>query len=242
MLVHLQKSEELMNNMKKISIISGITLAIVISILTWSVMNTNQEGVRSLPLIPPEPTGAEILPAPEVNGCFTSIEDLSTKPTIPVRIPHLLPTGYKLQAVDHIENSYLALYYWDKPLCPFEYTSRDYALKGVIVITLHYPTTYPAHQQITEPKEYVQRIIEHGKGAVDWREITLGGSMNGNIAAGVGPHNGKSIFYENGVIVKEEPISAPAKIYFIHQIDRIEYTISANMPLDDLIKVVESIY
>jgi len=65
--------------------------------------------------------------------------------------------------------------------------------------------------------------------------------MNGNIAAGVGPHNGKSIFYENDVIVKEEPISAPAKIYFIHQIDRIEYTISANMPLDDLIKVVESI-
>lgn len=235
------------------AIVSAVVASSVFSIymVTSSSGNTGNKDITHIPLrILPEPASAKAVPPAEVSGCFpSSLEALASKPTIPVRTPHVLPVGYNLRAVDHISGNWVILYYWDKPMCPFEFHYTTYALKGAIVIGIMDTSTVQKvenldeaeyAQQLADPAAYAKFIIRDTP-EVNYKMLMLNGTLGGNPAAGIGPYLGKSIVYENGVIVSEEPLPSPANLFFIHQSDGTEYRILANMPLEDLVKVAESI-
>lgn len=204
--------------------------------------NLQEEKVTFLPLtIYPEPAHAIQPPNPAPQGCFpTSFANLVTQPTIPVRKPTVLPIGYKLQAIDHEDKNVLTMYYWDKPMCPFDISYRDYVLKGAILIAAFYnPDTGPNFKNGTEYTSHIFAVTKDSN--ANYRTVTLAG-LNGNIAVGTDPFTGKSQYLDaSGNILREEPLPAPGLLYFFHETDKIEYLVEANMPLNDIIKVAESL-
>ncbi|HSB57751.1 MAG TPA: hypothetical protein VLD38_08090 [Nitrosopumilaceae archaeon] len=228
-------------NRKTIAISLVSLLVAIIGIIQLGPMIMTNSEIQHIQLtILPEPQNANAMPI-ENAGCLpSSITALGEQPDIKVRTAHVLPLGYDLKAVDYAERGWVTLFYWDNTMCPFEFNSHDYSLKGVITITKYYQDP---SRGTTNASDYVNSVLSDpdNKLYAKWHTITLGGNLAGTEAVGTEPFEGKSSTYLDGKLVDEKPIPSPSMVYFIHKDDNAEYRISGNLPLDDLIKVAESI-
>lgn len=182
----------------------------------------------------PVPAGAEKYPGTaEPSTCspaFSPVLDESSKVKYKIKTPHVLPVGYSLQGVDVVSSKgveMVTLYYWDRPLCNI---GNDLAggptLNGAVIIRIA--------NSLRVPESHAEMIDAVNKVVPKYNMHQL--VINGNTAIGYDSSNGLST---SAVNASEDAFPYPARIFFVS--NKILYNIEANMPLEDLVKIAESI-
>lgn len=179
----------------------------------------------------PVPTGVDRYPnVDELQMCsprFSPVLDESSKIKYNVMTPKLLPEGYSLKGVDVVSSNgveMITLYYWDRPLCDIANNlPGGPVLNGAVVVRVANSLKVPdAHAQMIDT---VNKMVPK----YDLQQIMI----NGIPAIG----NQPSIL--NAVDVSEDMFPYPARIFVMT--NKMLYNIEANMPLEDLAKIAESI-
>jgi hypothetical protein len=175
----------------------------------------------------PTPAGAEKYPGADEPMCSTQISpvlDESSKIKYSIMTPRVLPEGYSLQGVDVIDSNgveMITLYYWNKPLCDISKNLQGGpALNGAIVVRianfLKVPDTYA--QMIDDVNKIVPKY--------DFQKLVIKG------IAAIGNRPGIAT-------LDDEVLPYPGRIFVTT--NNMLYAIEANMPLEDLAKIAESI-
>jgi len=180
----------------------------------------------------PVPAGAERYPgAIEPSTCsptFSPVLDESSKVKYQIKTPHVLPVGYSLQGVDVVSSKgveMVTLYYWDRPLCTSDLVGGP-ALNGAVIVRIA--------NSLRVPENHAEMIDAVNKVVPRYNMHQL--MINGNTAIGYDPSSGLST---SAVSVSEDAFPYPARIFVVN--NKILYNIEANMPLEDLVKIAESI-
>lgn len=231
-----------MKSEKKVLMGSG-SIAIVATVITIQLVMisggfSENNSLRHADLTVFENTQkADAIPVQGTECLPSSLGDLANEITFQYKTPTVVPNGYDLQAIDHLEDNWLILYYWDQSMCPFEYTSRDFIMGGAIAVV-----AYPMKDNVDASK-YVNDFMGHPdrNTNANWHPITLEGNLGTQPAAGTEPFKGTVSSYVNGDLEEQTKRQAPAGITFVSQEDNVRYKIRAFMPLDDLKTVAESL-
>jgi hypothetical protein len=119
----------------------------------------------------------------------------------------------------------ITLYYWNKPLCDIaKKLEGGPALNGAVVVRIANSLKVPdAHAQMIDA---VNKIVAK----YDFQKLVI----NGIPAIGNQPSSGLSV-----ASAAEETFPYPARIFVMT--NKMLYNIEANMPLEDLVKIAESI-
>lgn len=181
----------------------------------------------------PVPAGAERYPSTtDASTCsltFSPVLGESSKAKYQIKTPHLLPSGYSLQGVDVVNSKgveMVTLYYWDRHLCNLTNDLADVpALNGAVIVRIA--------NSMRVPESYAQIIDTMNKVVPKYNIHQL--SINGNTAIGYDSGSGLS----TNALNSEDAFPYPAMIFFVS--NKMLYTVEANMPLEDLVKIAESI-
>ncbi len=181
----------------------------------------------------PVPAGAERYPSTtEPSICTPTLSpvlDESSKVNYQIKTPHLLPAGYSLQGVDVVSSKGVemaTLYYWNKPLCNTSDLVGGPALNGAVIVRIA--------NSLRVTDNHAEMIDTINKMVPKYNMHQL--MINGNPAIGYDSSTGLST---NAVTASEDAFPYPARIFVVS--DKILYNIEANMPLEDLVKIAESI-
>ncbi|MFQ5969090.1 MAG: hypothetical protein ACE5J2_01155 [Nitrososphaerales archaeon] len=181
----------------------------------------------------PVPAGAEKYPAVEPLTCspnFSPVLDEGSKIKFQIMTPHFLPIGYSLEGVDVVSNNsveMITMYYWDRPLCNASELSGGPALNGAVVVRIA--------ESLRVPDSQAQMIDAINKIVPKYSVHQL--TINGNPAIGYDPSGGLSATGISDASVGLFPF--PARIFVV--VNKMLYNIEANMPLEDLVRIAESI-
>ena len=182
----------------------------------------------------PVPADAEKYPGmTEPSTCsptFSPVLDESSKVKYQIKTPHVLPVGYSLQGVDVVSSKgveMVTLYYWDRPLCGIANDlAGGPALNGAIIVRIA--------NSLRVPDDHAQMIDAVNKVVPKYNMHQL--MINGNPAIGYDSSTGLST---SAVNASEDTFPYQARIFVVS--NKILYNIEANMPLEDLVKIAESI-
>lgn len=201
--------------------------------------------ITYLPLrILPEPANAVSLQAPPPNigaGCLPStLDEAQSKVPFKIRTPHVLPIGYKLQAVDVVTGlgGWVSLSYWDKSMCPFSESLDAYVFKGVIRVNAYIPHEISQGDYVSG-NDYLNKVLPTLQGGLaDVKSLAL----SGKLGVGWSPFTGVNRVEDiNGNVIKEDALPMPGAIWMLYEQDKIEYKVVANMPVEDIAKIAESL-
>jgi hypothetical protein len=182
----------------------------------------------------PVPAGAEKYPdtiqSSTCSPTFSPVLDESSKVKYQIKTPHLLPVGYSLQGVDVVSSNgveMVTLYYWNKSLCNIgDDLAGGPALNGAVIVRIANSLRVPEGH--AEMIQVVNKVVPK----YNMHQLVI----NGKPAIGYDSSSGLSINAVNSV---EDEFPYPARIFFVN--NKILYNIEANMPLEDLVKIAESI-
>jgi len=182
----------------------------------------------------PVPAGAESYPSTDkASTCsptFSPVLDESSKIKYQIETPHVLPVGYSLQGVNVVNSKgveMVTLYYWNRPLCSIpDDLAGGPALNGAIIVRIA--------NSLRVPESYAEMIDTMNKVVPKYNMHQL--SINSNTAIGYDSSNGLST---SAVNTSEDAFPYPAMIFFVS--NKMLYNVEANMPLEDLVKIAESI-
>ena len=180
----------------------------------------------------PVPAGAEKYPDTIPSTCsptFSPVLDESSKVKYQIKTPHVLPVGYSLQGVDVVSNKgveMVTLYYWDRPLCNIiDDLSGGPALNGAVIVRIA--------NSLRVPESHAEMIDALNKAVPKYNMHQL--VINGNTAIGYDSSSGLS----TSAVTTGDTFPYPARIFVVS--NKILYNIEANMQLEDLAKIAESI-
>jgi len=180
----------------------------------------------------PVPAGAERYPGMiEPSTCsptFSPVLDESSRVKYQIKTPHVLPVGYSLQGVDVVSSKgveMVTLYYWDRPLCASDLAGGP-ALNGAIIVRIA--------NSLRVPENHAEMIDAVNKAVPKYNMHQL--MINGNSAIGYDSSSGLST---SAVDASEDAFPYPARVFVVS--NKMLYNIEANMPLEDLVKIAESI-
>ncbi|MEM2760980.1 MAG: hypothetical protein QXU32_03370 [Nitrososphaerales archaeon] len=200
---------------------SLLAFAVIVQVMVPKPYITHDASLHILPV----PVGAERYPNIEPLICstkFTPVLDESSKIKYNVMTPKLLPAGYYLQGVDVISSAgveMITLYYWDRPLCDMATNLEGGpALNGAVVV--HIANSLKVPDAFAQTIDTVNKIVPK----YDFRKVLI----NGMPGIGNQPNDGHA-----------ESFPYPARIFVMK--NNMLYNIEANMPLEDLVKIAESI-
>ena len=209
---------------------SLLAFAIIVQVLIPSPSIIHDASLDILPV----PAGAEKYPAVQPLTCspsFSPALDESAKIKYQIMTPHVLPIAYSLQGADVVSNNsveMITLYYWDRPLCNIvNDLAGGPALNGAVVVRVA--------ESLRVPDSQAQMIDAVNKVVPKYSVHQL--TINGNPAIGYEPSDGLST---TGISDSSEDLFPyPARIFVV--VNKMLYNIEANMPLEDLVRIAESI-
>lgn len=180
----------------------------------------------------PVPAGAEKYPSSvEPMMCstnFSPVLDESSKIKYHVMTPKILPEGYSLQGVDVISSNgveMITLYYWDKPLCDVvKNLAGGPVLNGAVVV--HIADSFKVPDTYAQTIDTINKLVPK----YDLQKLVI----NGIPAIGNQPSDTLSL-----ASADEKTFPYPARIFVMT--NNMLYNIEANMPLEDLAKIAESV-
>ncbi|HLE34861.1 MAG TPA: hypothetical protein VI698_03120, partial [Nitrososphaerales archaeon] len=136
---------------------------------------------------------------------------------------------YSLQGVDVVSSKAVemaTLYYWDRHLCNTSDLVGGAFLNGAVIVRIA--------NSLRVPDNHAEMIDTVNKMVPKYNMHQL--MINGNPAIGYDSSTGLSTSALNG---SEDAFPYPARIFVVS--NKILYNIEANMPLEDLVKIAESI-
>jgi hypothetical protein len=227
-----------MNTVAKIAIPASVVavIGIVLAFAATAVGPASPENVTYIPKnVLTLQTGSAMLPEAEgATTCGASLEDVRHNVGFTVRTPTVLPEGYALKAVDLSPPDSLYLKYSDRPVCGGDGMKlKDGALQL---------TQGPLRAMTTENSgsDYIKKQIpKYEELQMDAKYIEL---ENGMIAfgypAGVGVSEARD---ENNEVVHTEQYDYAADLWVFDDKTSSVYYFKAFMPLEDLVRIAESL-
>lgn len=222
--------EKKQSHLYVIGVIGGLlVLALVVQGSTPYPSVTHDASLNVLPV----PAGAEKYPDNVPTTCsptFSPVLDESSRVKYQIKTPRILPAGYSLQGVDVVSErgvEMATLYYWDRPLC--DMTSDlvgGPALNGAIVI--HIANSMRVPENHAETISMINKVVPK----YDMHELVI----NGNVAIG---YDSSTWLSTSSVNEYDGSFPYPARIFLVS--NKMLYYIEANMQLEDLVKIAESI-
>jgi len=181
----------------------------------------------------PVPVDAEKYPdTTQPSTCsptFSPVLDESSRVKYQIKTPHILPVGYSLQGVDVVSSNgveMVTLYYWDRPLCNIvNDLSGGLVLNGAVIVRIANSLRVPENH--AEVIDAVNKVVPK----YNMHQLVI----NGNPAIGYDSSSGLS----TSAVTTEDTFPYPARIFVVN--NKILYDIEANMSLEDLVKIAESI-
>ncbi len=175
---------------------------------------------------------------------FTKAQE---KMPVKIRTPTYLPDGYKLVAVDIVsgEGGWVSLYYWNKDSCPSTDLNDLIVNEGLINVGLYLSDGH-RYENGEKFVDDMLRYFENEGSIADIQVITLSNGYKGiGFEPFIGVNKVIDIKYINGTeveeVVESKPLPMPGIVQFIHEEDNVMYIVLANLPLDELKKIAESI-
>jgi hypothetical protein len=220
-------------------IIIPIGVAAVIGVILAFAASAGPTDSESMTYIPKRvltlQTGSTMLPEAEAAAtCGESLEHVRSIVSISVRTPTTLPEGYALKAVDFSPPNTIYMKFSDGPVCGGDGMKlRD----GVIELNQG-----PLSALTTEKSgaDYIQQQLpkyEASQMGAETYEFA-----NGLIAIGYPAGVGTSeAIDENNVVVHSEKYDYPASIWAFDDRSQTIYYLKAYLPLEDLVKIAESL-
>ncbi|MDW7999721.1 MAG: hypothetical protein RMI32_01755 [Candidatus Nitrosocaldus sp.] len=222
-----------------------VTVAIVIALISTSIRATQavDEELRELSENPCIPDALEIA---QKNMPFG----------IKIRTPTDLPEGYRLAGITGVlepggsPGGWIDLYYWDRDGCALTSGIDSHALimqYKAVKVTILVPRSPEGDYKDGDDfaKQYYSYYLSRkDEFRADVRLVEL---SNGYKGYGNDPFmgTGKWIRIEEGDgserVVHEEPYPEPGRIAFFHEEDKTVYIVRADMPLEGLMRIAESI-
>lgn len=222
----------------KVLVLIILVVILISSITIYTTQNRTLEAI--------DPTTVQNYPECAPDAFVKAQEKMPVK----IRTPSYLPNeNYKLIAVDIVsgEGGWVTLYYWDKDECPTQDLNDLVTNEGLVRIELYLPTPDNKFDSGEKFMNYMLEAYRNDKDTIaDVQAITLSNGYKGiGWEPFIGVNKTINVKYVNGTEVEEveesKPLQMPGSIKFIYEEDKIEYTVSANLPLDELIKIAESI-
>ncbi len=183
----------------------------------------------------------------------------AVKPYFPVKEPRYLPEGYRLQVIDPDSYSLppgsgnaILLNYAKHPMC----TATGMEPKGDVIVIIVFDTS---NDPISDPLAYYNKVVEsynsvipNAAELIDKPESSIAVvkviKVNDYIGVAREPNKGYSVYIfrnEDGSIkdkVVEELDDVNAGfVNFYHEKDKVAYNIVAKLPVEEMIKMAESI-
>lgn len=212
------------------------------------------------------PTTSSNVSADNVYGCDPeSLDDV--KLNFPVREPTYLPEGYRLEVVDIFSYSMppgadnvVTLYYAKHELCHGIQLGYPRDVIIIIVADVAQPAKDGdkfAQMAINDPVEYFKKDIESYNSVIpdavkliDKPESTIPLArmieVNGHIGSAREPMKGYNVFIINDGEKSEKVVEELSEVRagfvrFYHEKDRTMYTIESTFPVEEMLKIAESI-
>lgn len=227
-----------------------IAVLIVISAIVVALISVNIKATQTMD---------DELKALSEDPCVQNALDIAQKNMpfgIKIRVPTYLPTeGYRLAGITGVLEpggspaGWVDLYYWDKEGCLLTSGISEHdaimqykAIKVTILIPHSSDGDYKNGDEFAS-SYYSYYLDNKEEFRADVRLVTL---SNGYKGYGNDPFIGIGKWIKikddgGEEIVDEEPYPEPGKVAFFHEEDRVVYIVRADMPLEDLIKIAESI-
>ncbi len=190
--------------------------------------------ISSLGILQNQPQGSQAQ-ASSQNICKTDVSQL--KATFPIKQPSAsaLPIGYKLQAVEEMQDV-VVLYYTDHPVCP-DLSIGAQEAQGTIVVLIG-PVPFGNSSKEIQKQQLEMYNSTSNKDIVAKIQAL---DVNGFAAVGWEPYVGQAPTYINGTLAHTEPASMPGKVAWFNDNDKIGYSVWGNQPLTKLLEIARSI-
>ncbi|HXG06590.1 MAG TPA: hypothetical protein VNI77_04605 [Nitrososphaera sp.] len=175
--------------------------------------------------------------APDIRCLPSKLSDIPSM-GFPIRQPDLatISPNAQLRAIDQ-NRDLVKLYYADFSMCPFDESRESMIQKGAIDVTVYRPGI-----TLKNSTEFQQQELEYAKSNPDMIIADVQPiKVNGYNGVGWEPYESKSVVRINGQEVESTPIPAPGVVRFYNDNDGTIYSITANRPLADILKIAESI-
>jgi hypothetical protein len=172
------------------------------------------------------------------SGCLaTNLAEIDQEYDFPIRQPNLALIADKaaLQGVD-TNRKVIVLYYADFSICPFDRSAELMMKDGLVMLTI-----YALDERIKDGSDFQDQQYSFytsiPSNAANIQII----EVNGYKGIGWEPYDGQSIVRLKGEVIESTPAHGPGGVKFYSEEDRSAYYISADKPLNEILKIAESI-
>lgn len=216
------------------AIAASAAAAIVIALAAGLGMQQDDDKVTFIDKrLLPVSSGSTNYYAEAAFQCGESLNTIKSKAPFAILTPKVLPSGYQLQGADYANADRVILRYSDSNVCgPDGKRLRDGVLEVVVA---------PTSSLAKNGTAFINSEYEGFKSreSLAATKFTL---SNGNPAFGYPSGVGTSKTYgDNDQLMKEEKFDYPAVVFVADEKTQTLYGLKAFMPMEDLVKIAESL-
>ena len=146
-----------------------------------------------------------------------------------------MPAGFNLEGVDYAGGSVI-MFYTDYSLCPNTESFEELIDKGAIFISVS------KYDEVKDSVQFQTRELQYYTNHTETLAKVEPVTVNGNKGVGWEPFNGTDTVRIDGNVVKQEPVKMPGWIRFYDDQDGTLYGIRGHQPLQELMKIAESLH
>lgn len=172
------------------------------------------------------------------SGCLaTDLAEIGQEYNFPIRQPNLSLIADKaaLQGIDAFRDV-IVLYYADFSICPFDRSADLMMNDGLVMLTI-----YTLDKKIKDGSDFQDQQYSFytsiPNNAANIQKI----EVNGYKGIGWEPYDGHSVVRLQGEVIESTPAHGPGGVKFYSEGDKLAYYISADKPLNEILKIAESI-
>lgn len=168
-------------------------------------------------------------------NCGKSLDEIQSQTPFDIKTPKLLPEGYSLRNTDNAAPGIILLFYADGNVCGDNAQGLD---DGVIEIVIAFSPDGDDNEASGD--DFLNHYkAKYEKNNVDYKTNV---TRNGLYMIGTGEGKGKTtVIDENDDIIREEEFDDPARVRVLDTNSGAGYLFRAFMPLDDLMKIAQSL-
>lgn len=168
-------------------------------------------------------------------NCGKSLDEIQSQTPFDIKTPKLLPEGYSLRNTDNAAPGIILLFYADGNVCGENAKGLD---DGVIEIVIAFSPDGDDNE--VNGEDFLNHYkAKYEKNNVDYHTNV---TKNGLYIIGTGEGKGKTVVIdENDDIIREEEFDDPARVRVLDKHSGAGYLLRAFMPLDDLMKIAQSL-
>lgn len=144
-------------------------------------------------------------------------------------------SGFQLEGVDYAGGTVLMVY-TDHSLCPNTESYGDMLNNGAIIVSVS------KFDEVSDSAQFQTRELQYYANHTETLAKVEPITINGNKGVGWEPFNGTDTVTIDGNVVNQEPIKMAGWVRFYDDRDGTLYSVRGLQPLQDMMKIAESLH